>query len=455
MYTQSTSLKRPSLWVIAALMVVFQSCERCRRTPEGTKTEKERFPIPWNSATIQLGQLQTLNQIINSLIKAAPDLTPEKIKVRRCACDSALVNVTLPANFTIDGSGDPATVHSGNTGASGALDLPTGSVVAINYRLDTFEEREQKLPSKNEYLSRSIKFPSSAGAKTVSIGVFDTGLLDNGTYLPNSEWKFSTQTCSVSGRLATSPQQVGYSFLPELASGIYNDDHQYQHGSRVAYLIARQFEGSTVLPKIVPLKVLDKDNRGDMFGLLCAMETARLNKIQVYNLSLGYYGEPHPLLRIYLKKSLADDPNRYIIVAAGNRPVGDTTPDHSLDSMTPKFYPAALVTEVGSIPEFQRLLVVTTVDRRPVPASVLVSSRQNYSKQYAWGVRADTADRFDLGVSNVSIFGSSFATPILTGRLARLIGEANPNPIVTLSASMTAGASGRQVRQNRYLSSHP
>lgn len=442
--------KRPVLWLLAALVVIstFESCKR--KCPDKPVIDEKLYPVPWNSATIQLSRNLSDAEIRATFPAGARDSI---VSIRRCSCDSTLFNVTFPSSFTINGSGDPATVQTGNTGTSGDLDLPAGSVVAINYPLSNFQDSEQRLPSKDEYLSRLLKLPGNepANAKTVSIGVFDTGLIDDGTYLSGSAWKFPTKLCSSTGVIGGATLgQVGYSFLDTPSGVNYTDDNKYHHGSRVANLIARQFDGSSVIPKIIPFKVLDQHNSGDMFALLCAMETARLNKVQVYNLSLGYYGEMQPLLRKYIQKSLADDPKRYIVVAAGNRSASDTAKDHS-DSMFPKFYPAAFSAE------FDRLLMVTTIQKPSLP-KVEASTRQNYSKLFGWGVLADSADRFELGRDNSYIFGSSFATPILTGRLARLIGEGELLPADKLIQQMTTGvpgSGGSHVRGNRYVGSRP
>ncbi len=453
-------LRRPALWIMAVLVLgsMLIKCKRCPDCKPPVIDEK-LYPIPWNEATIQLSQNLSDEAIRDAFLQAGqkandPTLTSDKIKIRRCPCDSLLTNVTLAGNYTIVGSGDPATVQSGHSGQSGDLDLPDGSVVAINYKLDTFDGPSPNEKDGNPLSSRTEQYQKlpdigAGSTKTVAIGIFDSGLQDS--YLSGLSWQYEAQTCLSPGELGGAFQN-GFSFVDEPVTPTYLDVNPYRHGSRVAYLIARQFVGSGVIPKLIPFKVLDKENRGDMFALLCALETARLNGVQVYNLSLGYYGEDHPLLRTYFQRILAN-PNQYIVVAVGNRTTADMAADRSMDTMYPRFYPAALAAEFG----FDRVLAVTTVQLPSLP-KVEASLRQNYSRSLAWGVRADTADRFKLDGQMGSIIGSSFAAPILAGRLARLVGEGDSRPTQTMRTLMmvgTDGTLGRQVRRNRYLPSRP
>ncbi len=458
MFQLFTYSKRPASWVLAVLVLgsMLIQCKRCPDCKPPVIDEK-LYPVPWNSATVQLGNNLTDKQLIDSLQKSAPTLKIDSIAIRRCPCDSTLVNITLAGNFTISGACSPACVRTGDTGTTGDLGLPFGSIVGINYTFEPFENLKEggnPSASQKEYPGRSLTLAEGAPpAKTVRIGVFDTGL-DEERYMPSgSAWKYPAQTCTIPGILSPTPTQTGFTFIENTTS--YADDNEFKHGSRVAYLLARQFEGSSVLPKIIPFKVLDKYNRGDTFGLLCALETARLNGVQVYNLSLGgYYGLPHPLLKTYIGRILAN-PTNYIVVAIGNRTEADTATNHNVESMFPSFYPAGLASE------FNRMLVVTTVQKPPMP-TVEASKRQNYWPKLAWGVRADVmeqnTDRFGLDVDAITVMGSSFAAPIVAGRLARMIGERSGPPMTNLYNAMTPGtapATGQQVRGNRYLSSKP
>lgn len=452
-------LTPPVLWGLIALagMIGLSAC-RTNKPCQPPVIDEKLYPIPWNAATIQLSQNVSDEAIRNAFVEGGqrandPLLTVDKITIRRCACDSALINVTLAGNYTIIGSGDPpAAVRSGNNGQSGEVNLPEGSVVAIDYRLDTFDGATAGKDYANPQASKEEQYqrlPNMGGVKKVRIGIFDTGLEEG--YLSEIPWQYPALNCPQPG-LSGGTVQNGFSFVDEAATPAYRDLNGNQHGSRVAYLLARQFSGSGVIPQIIPFKVLDKNNEGDMFSLLCALETARLNDVQVYNLSLGYYGAVHPLLRTYLGRILAN-PNHYIVAAAGNRTAADTATNRLLNTMSPPFYPAAFAAEFGP----DRLLVATTVQLPALP-KVEASLSQNYSYSLVYGVLADQTDRFKLEGQPNPIWGSSFATPILAGRLARLVGQGVINPTLTLRMQMSQGPdrSGvKQVRRNRYLRSNP
>jgi len=446
-----------------------QLLKRCTGSPPKPVIDEKLYPVRWNSATIQLSANLTERQLIDSFIKAAPSLDTNDITIRRCACDPTLINVTLAGSYTISGVGDPATVQTGTTGTTGDLGLPAGSVVAVNYNLSPIidiQQNQRPDVTGKTYPQLDTLLPpiAPAGATTVRIGVFDTGLLE-GSYLPGTAWASAVQSCSA-GVLNPSPTQPGYSFVSSTtATPEYLDDNGFRHGSQVARLIAHQFAGSRVggvrvIPKIIPFKVLDQNNQGDMFSLLCALETARLNGVQVYNLSLGYYGEAQPLLLKYLQKIL-QNPNAYIVVAAGNRTDADMNGDRNVESMFPKFSPGSFALYADTATNFKRMLLVTTVQN--LSTTIEGSRRQNYSPKFAWGVRSDlsdpaTGDRFLMDVGSITITGSSFATPIVTGRLARLIGEGEANPVNKLfsqTQSGSAGSAGKQVRDNRYLPARP
>ena len=226
-------------------------------------------------------------------------------------------------------------------------------------------------------------------------------------------------------------------------------------------MVTKQFVGSGgIVPHIVPMRVLDENNKGDLYGLMCAMETARKNDIKVFNMSLGYYGSADSVFKAYLKRAI--DNGVWIVTAAGNRtPTEPDTVNRNLDSMNPKFYPASFSGEPG----FDKLLVATTVLLKP-DREIMSSTRQNYDKKRVFGILADdvrntTEGRFSLVTSTISgsqgwlIFGSSYATPVLTGRLARLLANNPSTSLTDLMGTMQRGDSGNQVKDNKYFPSHP
>lgn len=388
-------------------------------------------------------------KLITAVNQAGGKLAPDSIIIRRCPCDSTLINITLPNSYTIEGQG-PLAVKPGGEAASGGIDLPVqkGSV-GFNYTIDTFEPSEPRtsLPTNLSPINGYISQQNKDVSKTVSVAVFDSGL-DN-EYLPELNLKQPVELCNNDGGIPNNASEKGWNFVG--ASGGFTDtkdDNTTKHGSKVAHLVARQSNGSSTIVKIVPMKVLGADNKGDMFGLLCAMETARRNNIPIFNMSLGYYGPPDSLLRQYVKKATSQ--GIWIVAAAGNKPQGESADStRDLDHMNKKFYPA-------SFSEFDRVLAVTTVH---LNSSVLNACEgQNYSSSLVLGVLPDSTAgggpcRFILeNASSYSVVGTSFATPVLAGWLATQLNK--DGGVLTRSVvtdSMEQATSGNKLYSNKYI----
>ncbi|UFH57297.1 S8 family peptidase [Spirosoma sp. KNUC1025] len=392
-------------------------------------------------------------RLIDAVDEAGGTIAADSIVIRRCPCDSTLINITLPNSYTIEGQGPLAVKPGGGGGAaSGGIDLPVqkGSV-GFNYTIDVFEPTDPKIsrPASLSPLNVYISQQNKDAGKTVAVAVFDSGLDES--YLPELNRKHTVNLCNIAG-IPSNTSEKGWNFVG--GSGGFSDtgdNNIGKHGSGVAHLVVRQSNSSPTIVKIVPMKVLGADNKGDVFGLMCAMETARRNNIPIFNMSLGYYGEPDSLLRQYIKK--ATDQGIWIVTAAGNKPQNES-PDstRNLANMQKKFYPA-------SFSEFDRVLAVSTAHLNSSVLSACIG--QNYSPSLVLGVVPNfvaTVDscRFVLENSSVSVVGTSFASPILAGWLATQINQ--PGGLQnrsTVIGAMTQATGGTTLYQNKYIQAVP
>jgi subtilisin family serine protease len=217
----------------------------------------------------------------------------------------------------------------------------------------------------------------------------------------------------------------------------YNDDHPVRHGTAVAAIAMNSFydaSNNTMLPKLMVLKALDNNGEGRLFEFCCALSYAVENHATVVNASLGYYGTDNSVLDHYAGKSNHD--SIPIVAAAGN----DTSArfkSYCFNGLNPQdllinpermFYPACLASNVKAYP----VISVTGFRTPGVPCYY-----QNYSSEYVtMGVFNDSLERSCCAYSlpffrpGLTIEGSSFATPVVSGRLALQISRMGRRPNV-------------------------
>lgn len=437
------------LWIFTSLTLasLLVSCTQLQQDPNPPNSNSINIKLtaPWSTTDIQA-----------AFLAAFPNLQADSVKVRSCPCDPNLINIKLPQNWIIEGHSGNMTVKSDTDGATGGEDipLPDGAITGINYPISTFDDSQngtdtQKTEPK---LYPTISLEDKDPGKKIKVAVFDSGLNDQ-HIVP--DLYTTTYLCKEGGKYDPGlSSQKGWNFVGSETNTDTREVSRVDHGSRVAYLLAKQFNGSPALPLIVPMRVLDSENKGDLFGLMCAMETARLNGIKVFNVSLGYYGTQDPLLKSYVDKAVAE--NIWIITAAGNRPPrqpnAPDTVNRNMATMSPQFYPAYFASELPNV------LAATTVLST---TEVKASARQNYGEEFVLGVLADrvtneegrflfapstqTSDQRDL-----FIFGTSYAAPVLAGRVARLLAENPAAQSQDFLQQMEQGNTGSQVRENRF-----
>jgi subtilisin family serine protease len=242
------------------------------------------------------------------------------------------------------------------------------------------------------------------------------------------------------------------------------DDHFMRHGTVVTAIAMNSFyneSGSKQLPKILSLKALDSTGSGNLFDFLCALSYAIQQKVSAINASMGYYGEPNEVLEKYLRKSTFD--SIPVMAAAGNDTSAHTMSDCSnhlnaanlLNSPQHLFFPACNAFEKYNLD----VIAVTGFSSPGMPCYY-----QNYSDAFVTlavlNQRNETACcNYSINFidSSVPVSGSSFATPVVTGKLAfRLAGRARVmgvhNYLNVMGGVINAPPSGSAVTmKNNYI----
>ena len=247
----------------------------------------------------------------------------------------------------------------------------------------------------------------------LTIAVFDTGLLDD---LKTTYTKDVVNSCMPDGK-------AGWNFADKNKKTA--DDHLHLHGSIVSKFIKdqeREFGLQAI--NILPVKTHNRDGKGDLFSILCGFAYAKKCGAKIINASFGFYSakeaKPPAILFEFVQRVLSKS-NILLIAAAGNtnankaigRPLAAQATIRDLDKNP--FFPACLSKD------FQNVLTVTTVSE----TNDEVSPSQNYSNNIVdIGVKCDATHNDDYYFNdpfgqNADIIGSSYATPIVTGKIAQ------------------------------------
>ena len=380
----------------------------------GHSSEEE--PLKLSSVNLVLKQSKSDAEIKQKIVAAMPGINPASINIKRCPCDPNLVNITLPNNWIFEGHDGEVAVKPRSGGSGGDTDLNDFGALSLNNNVSSFDTDAYGAPEEGRqddkrtqalvagYYGQIIAGPKS-DSKVVKIAVLDSGI--DPTYMPGPSWQVTTNACSASG--VASVSDVGWNFSDGTFSTNTQDDQPIRHGTRVSYLIAQQFLGDDIPVKIIPMKVLNSQNQGDLFSILCALETARENNVDIINMSLGYYGDRDSVFADYLKRST--DQGIWIVTAAGNQ--DKAANERKLSAMAKPFYPAMFSKDN------ERIFAVTTI-------GATSCERQNYDAGFVVGVQQDAGCRFKLTPASgtpLLIFGTSYASPILTGWIGRSIRE--------------------------------
>ncbi len=347
----------------------------------------------------------------------------------QCGCgDQQYVLLTDPLldQFQFDKSGPdgnyvgqlPAGKGGGSVPLNGLTDL------GLNYRL----EKDTTYGNREKFSFVLPAGPHNSNEAPLVIGVLDTGIAKD--QLPERyRWKNPGADCDEF-------KGDGRNFIANNTEP-WDDDRQW-HGSAVTALLLNQLQTNEYANRnvqIMPLKVLDNTGWGTVFHTMCALQFARHYGVKLLNLSLGSYAplDDAPLSPLKnLMRQMSTEGVTFVVAAGNPSPSADsratvpggtsaTVRDLNIRKVN-TFYPAVWsartvdgtdnLTDNGIIP-------VTTLS--PGPASSL-SPCQNYGPQHVrLGVTGDMGG-CSFAVPNYGgQQGTSFATPVATGRVARVL----------------------------------
>lgn len=248
-------------------------------------------------------------------------------------------------------------------------------------------------------------------------------------------------------------------------SALYNDDHPVKHGTSVATIALNAYyneRDNRHLPKLMVLKALDSTGGGDLFALNCAISYAIRNKASLINASLGFYGPQNSVLSHYVNLSFSS--SIPIVAAAGNSDKHPVLSDlckkelnqETLLSLRRLFYPACYSMFIDSF----AVMTVTGLSEPGIPCYF-----QNYSPQFVTvglvnGKLETNCCLFVLPffTQGLGISGSSFATPVVSGRMGFYILKDGPrqnvrdflSPLNANHAPVQSGF-GEVTFQNLYI----
>lgn len=232
----------------------------------------------------------------------------------------------------------------------------------------------------------------------------------------------------------------------------YKDDHPVRHGSSVAALAMNAYyreSNNTQLPQLMILKAADSLGHGNLFEYACALAYAIRNKATVINSSMGFIGDENSLIEYYAAWAKRD--SIPIVAAAGNADNAHAEPLCRQDidpanRLQPgrMFYPAVLA---------RNMLRFSVISVAGVSQPGLSCYYQNYSPDYVTlGVMNQLAEpnccayRLPFIAEQRAIEGSSFATPVVAGRITFQIGAQGKRPGVSEYLSMMGGVISAPVR---------
>ena len=371
------------------------------------------------------------------------------IVTKYCSCkDTLLWNVRADAIFEISGDSVNTTPKPVKPPVT-----PSGDpIVILEYNEEIRVGVDKNSPMPRTDLVRNIRRPATISPSAV-IAVLDTGidttLMEEGM---RSEilWK---------GPGGSKNMKFGAD------ENNYMDDYKFKHGTCVANLAINSFYQSserTVIPQLMVVKVLDSEATGHVFELCCGISYAVENKATVINASLGFYSQDDKVLSYYVAKCHRD--SIPLVVAAGNAEEQATvdmvcSPNIRAENRITRdrlYLPAGLSAQPNSFTVFS----VTGMREPGVPCFY-----QKYSNEFVtMGVVNSTAEskccmyQLDFIDPSTALHGSSFATPIVSGRLAFDIGQLGHHGstdayfrMMNVQNAATVMGNSEVTRQNMYI----
>jgi hypothetical protein len=329
------------------------------------------------------------------------DFIGKIIKVFGSALAENPIGVIHPGGSNEDGG----RVHSGQASCFGTALLVTP---ATNTSLNQSPEIQR--------LNQVATYEHDAALGMATVAVLDTGLLaieaGNANRQATSSdigWNFATNT---------SPEGSPFS----------DDDHPGLHGTKICTIIKHAAPEVGILP----VKVANRQGAVSLYDALCGLEFARTHGASVVNASWSFTANgstsneelDYPLLLQAIRD--LEESGVVVVAAAGNRNQYDQLADGHIGlNNAPYIYPACYSSIQDNV-----ITVTTVVDAVDAAAARRFNAFENFSNRFVdTGVlaNAETPEpqgQFAVLGFRASYRGSSFATPYVAAKIARIIGSA-------------------------------
>lgn len=420
-------------------LILLYFCNCCKNCiPPPPKEIKNKIPYKGYNLLLSKGiNVKTLIENINTKLGTAIN----ENHVRKCPCNENFINIDYPG---LEFSGHGPLVVKTREGQEGEFPMDGDFMVNKNFIFSSdttivndsvrgrYFDKNQRTDTTIIATLKNADFnKNKSPEKRVRLAIFDSGIdttLIASEYVgvkpnPSECLPDSVKNLLIIKGLNFAPRDEDPAFFHDNSISDITDRHPNQHGTRVAYLATEQFRNNTEKGvQLLIMKVLNDANKGDGYGIICAMQHAKKLGAKIFNMSLGYYGPEDKIFKHYVDVlSMPGEDRVWLVAAAGNameqfdihKGSNDAAIDRDLEqrSDTSKFYPAYFSKQMDHV------IAVTTVRDDLTEAC----GGQNYSKlSVDFGVRADNCKFKIVDYDPVNANGrqgTSYATPVISGWL--------------------------------------
>lgn len=289
------------------------------------------------------------------------------------------------------------------------------------------------------------------GSSDICMAILDTGIDYNHTDLQSNIWNNPGETGG--GKETDNTDNDGNGYIDDWRGWDFvnsdntpmDDNNPYYHGTHVAGIAGATGDNSTGIvgvcwnSKLIALKVLNSSGGGTTANIISAIDYAIDAGAQVINASFGSYSYSASL---YEAIEEAQEEGILVICSAGNDNYNTNTTPH---------YPSSY--------DLDSIISVLATDDDDAIASY--SNYGFYSVDLgAPGGSDDTQSSYNIystkqGNAYQYLFGTSMATPLVTGAAALIIGQRSTidwwqaKTIILKSVDYKSGLSGKAITSGR------
>jgi len=334
------------------------------------------------------------------------------IQTEFCFCDTLLHNIS--ADLIIYGSG-----NTQQTPPKGGGPIPSGGELVREVSNNTNVNAPKENSLTGAIAKREIVRPISVNDSFI-LAIIDTGI-DSALFeqpgITNILWQ------------GTEPFPQNRNFVSAANRTSFLDDDREKHGSAVAAIAIECLQEQRIYPRLMILKAFDANRVSSNFSVSCAIKYAIIHNATLINASWGYYGQPQTVLLDYVRQAAFHHGGKTpipIIAAAGN----DTSQTHVFPNIcSPQSN--ELNTILGRSRWYFPACYGSTQD---VPNIISVTGLRDTLHQCYY--QNFSAELISVGVINTNnenrmccayrpgympvdkiMEGSSFATPVITGKV--------------------------------------